>query len=62
MFTNGDSALFGKWSAWESRGGVERVALIKSLIYMRERKNALKVQGCQVQLKMSADTKLKLIL
>ena len=31
-------------------GGVERVALIKSLI-KRGRENALRAQGCQVQLK-----------
>ena len=46
----------GKESAREARGGVEREALIKSLIYARERKNVLKAQGCQIQLKMSADT------
>ncbi len=32
MFTN---KLFGKESAREAGGGVERVALIKSLIYAR---------------------------
>jgi len=29
---------------------------------MRDRKNALKAQGCQVQLKMSADTNINLML
>jgi hypothetical protein len=44
---------FGKESALGAGGGGERVALIKSLIYAR-RKNEKRVQGCQVQLKMSA--------
>ncbi len=36
MFTNKqDAALLGKENAWEARGGVERVLLIKSLIYAR---------------------------
>jgi len=35
--------------------GARRVALIKSLIYI-ERKNMLRAQGCQIQLKVSADT------
>ena len=36
MFTNKwETALWGKENAWEARGGVERVALIKSLIYAR---------------------------
>jgi hypothetical protein len=30
-----DEALLGKENAWEARGVVERVALIKSLIYER---------------------------
>jgi len=43
----------GKENALGAGGGVERVALNKSLIYAR-RKNTLRVQVCQVQLKMSA--------
>ncbi len=36
MFTNKwDEALLGKENAWGAGGGVERVALIKSLIYVR---------------------------
>jgi len=35
-----------KESALGAGGGVERVALIKSLIYVK-RKNALRAQGCQ---------------
>ncbi len=35
MFTNKwDAALLGKESAWEARGGVERQAVIKRLIYL----------------------------
>jgi len=41
MFTNKwDTALFGKESAREVGGGVERVALIKSLIYTRKKERA----------------------
>jgi len=41
MFTNKwDAALFGKESAREAGGGVERVALIKSLIYSRKKERA----------------------
>jgi len=35
MFTNEMQDCLGKESAWEVVGGVERVALIKSLIYAR---------------------------
>jgi len=36
MFTNKlDTAFFRKESDWETKGEVERVALIKSLIYAR---------------------------
>jgi len=48
------SIVLGKESALGAGGGVERVALIKSLIYAR-RKSALRAQGCQVQLKVTAD-------
>jgi len=49
--TNETQHCFGKESALGAGWGVERVALIKSLIYARRRG-----LGCQVQLKMSADT------
>ncbi len=36
MITNKwDAAFLGEENAWEARGGIERVALIKSLIYAR---------------------------
>ncbi len=37
-------SIMGKENAWEARGGVERVALIKSLIYARWKRVALEVQ------------------
>ena len=48
--TNEKQHCLGKESALEVEGGVERVALIKSLI-KRDRENAIRAQGCQVQLK-----------
>ena len=52
MFTNKrDAALFGKGKCFRSDSGRERVVLIKSLIS----EDALGAQGCQVQLKSSAD-------
>ncbi len=33
-------SIIGKENAWEARGGVERVALIKSLIYVRQKEYA----------------------
>jgi hypothetical protein len=44
--TNEMQHCLGKENALGAGGGVERVALIKSLIYC-----ALRAQGCQVQLK-----------
>ncbi len=52
--TNETQHCLGKEGALGAGGGVERVALIKSLIYATK-KNALRALGCQVQLKMSAD-------
>ncbi len=48
------SIVWGKERALGARWGVEIVPLIKSLI-SAGRNNALRVQGCQVQLKVSAD-------
>jgi hypothetical protein len=51
MFTTKEMQhCLGKESALGARGGGEGVALIKSLIY-QVKENALRVQGCQVQLK-----------
>ena len=48
--TNETQHYLGKESALGTGGGVERVALIKSLT-RQDRENALRAQGCQVQLK-----------
>ncbi len=48
--TNETQHYLGKESALGKGGGIERVALIKSLI-KRDRENTLRAQGCQVQLK-----------
>ncbi len=53
LFTNKrDQHCLGKESALGAIAGGERVVLIKSLIS----EDALGAQGCQVQLKSSADT------
>jgi hypothetical protein len=50
MKTNETQHYLGKENTLGAGGGVERVALIKSLI-LRDKENALRAQGCQVQLK-----------
>ncbi len=47
--TNEMQYCLGKENALGAGGGVERAALIKSLI-SQDRKNVLRAQGCQVQL------------
>ena len=48
-------SIIGKENAWEARSGVERVALIKSLIYARQKVTHLR-HGCQIKLNLSANT------
>ncbi len=53
--TNEMQHCLGKESALRVEGGVEKVVLIKSLIFLSDRKNALRAEVCQVRLKLSAD-------